>query len=69
MIGLVVFFAGTQMQTQKDPRKAVGHDVPLMTTFYELRRMKTPKLILQLKKDRKISRLAKKKKKKKRSRQ
>lgn len=50
---MLVFYAGTQLCKQKDARVAVGRDVPIMSTFYEMRGRKTQKFMDDLVKRRK----------------
>lgn len=59
---MLVYFAGTQLCKQKDARVAVGRDVPIMSTFYEMRGRKTQKFMDDLVKRHKKSKRGKKKK-------
>ncbi len=50
---MILFFAGVDKQKTKDPRPMVGEDLPIMTTFFSLRKLKKQRLLNEITKHRK----------------
>jgi hypothetical protein len=50
---MILFYAGVDKQKTKDPRPMVKEDLPIMTTFFSLRKLKKQRLLNEITKHRK----------------